>query len=311
MAQQLKSRAAVPQDAPAIAAIYNEGIAERIATFETHPRTAGDIAAWLGSRFPVVVVESHGVVVGFASTSTYRSRDCYAGIAEFSVYVARVARRRGVARLAMTALMKAAERAGFWKLVSRIFVENTASRALMAGLGFREVGVYQRHAQLDGRWRDVVVVERLLGPPHQPRRTPPVEAVATVSNHIAALARFYQLRDRDRVCRRGLTVSECYALEAIVERGGVGITELARHLGLNKSSASRAADRLIGAGLAKDGKAPNGRSRRVVATAKGRTLCATIHGEIQREHRDALGPFDSAALEQCARVLHTIAGRRR
>jgi phosphinothricin acetyltransferase len=63
----------------------------------------------------------------------------------------------------MSALMEAAERAGFWKLLSRVFPENTASRALVRSLGFREVGVYRKHGKLDGVWRDVVIVERLLG----------------------------------------------------------------------------------------------------------------------------------------------------
>jgi phosphinothricin acetyltransferase len=63
----------------------------------------------------------------------------------------------------MRALIEAAERAGFWKLLSRVFVENAASRRLLAGHGFREVGIYERHGQLDGVWRDVVITERLLG----------------------------------------------------------------------------------------------------------------------------------------------------
>lgn len=101
-------------------------------------------------------------VVAFASTSQYRPRECYAGIAECSVYVARHARGRGAGRLALEALIEAVEEAGFWKLLSRIFPENTASRALVRSLGFREVGAYEKHAQLDGVWRDVVIVERLL-----------------------------------------------------------------------------------------------------------------------------------------------------
>lgn len=120
------------------------------------------MAGWLGGRFPVVVVEQDGDVVAFASTSTYRARDCYRGIAEFSVYVDPAFRGLGIGKAAMDALIEAARAAGFWKLVSRIFVENTASRSLMNGLGFREVGVYEKHAQLDGVWRDVVIVERLL-----------------------------------------------------------------------------------------------------------------------------------------------------
>jgi L-amino acid N-acyltransferase YncA len=159
---ELTTRQAGPEDADAIAAIYNQGIEDRIATFETRPRSAQDVAAWFDGRHPAVVVEQGGEVVGFASASTYRPRDCYAGVAEFSVYVARPARGRGVGRLAMQALIRAAEAAGYWKLVSRIFVENTASRALMRSVGFREVGVYEKHGRLDGVWRDVVIVERLI-----------------------------------------------------------------------------------------------------------------------------------------------------
>ena len=156
------TRLATPGDAAAIAAIYNEGIEDRVATFETRPRAAADIQSWFDGRHPVIVVEQGGAVVAFASTSTYRRCDCYAGIAEYSVYVARAARGHGLGRAAMQALLAAAEAAGFWKLVSRIFTENAASRALMLSLGFREVGIYEKHGQLDGVWHDVVIVERLI-----------------------------------------------------------------------------------------------------------------------------------------------------
>jgi phosphinothricin acetyltransferase len=156
------SRRATPGDASAIAAIYNEGIDDRVATFETRHRTPADIEAWFDDAHPVVVVELDGEVVGFASTSTYRPRDCYAGIAEYSVYVARSARGHGVGRTAMLALFDAARTAGYWKLVSRIFPENTSSLKLMKAVGFREVGTYVRHGKLDSEWRDVVIVEKLL-----------------------------------------------------------------------------------------------------------------------------------------------------
>jgi phosphinothricin acetyltransferase len=156
-------RLATVADAGAIARIYNEGIEDRIATFETRPRTARDIEAWFDDRHPIVVAEDSIGVIGFASTSTYRPREAYAGVAEFGVYVARSHRGRGLGRQLMETLAAEAAAQGFWKLVSRVFVENAASRALLAAVGFREVGVYRRHGQLDGAWRDVVIVERLIG----------------------------------------------------------------------------------------------------------------------------------------------------
>lgn len=159
-------RPATPADAASIAAIYNQGIAERIATFETEPRTVAQIAAQLtekGDRFPTIVVECDGRVVAFAGAGPYRSRPCYAGVAEHSVYVDPAARGRGAGRAALEALLETYEARGFWKLVSRIFPENVASLALHERTGFRTVGRYRRHARLDGEWRDCVIVERLLG----------------------------------------------------------------------------------------------------------------------------------------------------
>jgi L-amino acid N-acyltransferase YncA len=155
-------RLATPDDAPAMATIYNQGIEDRVATFETRLRMPQEIEQWFDGIHPIVVLETDGQVIAFASTSVYRPRPCYAGIAEFSVYVERAWRGRGAGRRALEGLMQEAEKAGFWKLVSRVFVENAASRALLLTLGFREVGVYEKHAQLDGAWRDVVIVERLL-----------------------------------------------------------------------------------------------------------------------------------------------------
>ena len=160
---KLQGRPAKPSDVAAITRIYNQGIADGTATFETRLREDDDVMAWFGRRFPIIVVEAEGDVVAFASTSEYRPRECYAGIAEFSVYVDREHRGRGAGRVAMETLSEAARRAGFWKLVSRVFVENLASRALLSDLGFREVGIYERHARLGDEWKDVVIVERLLG----------------------------------------------------------------------------------------------------------------------------------------------------
>lgn len=159
----LTTRPATVDDAAAIAAIYNEGIADRIATFETRLRTTDDIRGWFTGRHPIIVVaDHHARVIAFAATFPYRQRACYAGIAETSVYVARSARAQGAGRIVLQALIDAARNAGFWKLLSRIFPENQASRALVRSVGFREVGIYERHGQLDGKWRDVVIVEYVI-----------------------------------------------------------------------------------------------------------------------------------------------------
>ncbi|HEX4951361.1 MAG TPA: arsinothricin resistance N-acetyltransferase ArsN1 family A [Blastocatellia bacterium] len=158
----MQTRIATTDDAAAMARIYNDGIGDRIATFETKLRTEDDVRAWFDGVHPIVVVEEEGQVIAFVSTSTYRPRECYNGIAEFSVYVARETRGRGAGKLALTKLIEVAAQAGFWKLVSRIFPENQTSLKLVRSLGFREVGVYEKHGQLDGVWRDVVIVEKLL-----------------------------------------------------------------------------------------------------------------------------------------------------
>jgi phosphinothricin acetyltransferase len=159
-------RAATADDAEAMAGIYTEGIEDRLATFETEPRTPSEVREWFGSGRMLfgVVAESGSAVVAWASAGPYRQgRAWYGGVAEFSVYVARAARGLGAGRAALAGLIREAERRGLWKLVSRIFPENLASLALCRSLGFREVGVYRRHGRLDGAWRDCVIVERLLG----------------------------------------------------------------------------------------------------------------------------------------------------
>jgi L-amino acid N-acyltransferase YncA len=157
----VKARPARRDDLVAIARIYNEGIEGHV-TFETEPRSAADVEPWLDR--PIVVVEDGGEVVGWARVSAYRpERPAYDGVGEFGVYVAGSHRGRGVGRTAMEALRHECEARGYWKLLSRIFTENEPSLALCRKLGFREVGVYRRHARLHGEWRDCVVVEKLIG----------------------------------------------------------------------------------------------------------------------------------------------------
>jgi phosphinothricin acetyltransferase len=161
-----QTRLAGPGDAAAIARIYNHGIEDGIATFQNEPRTVADMEHMLeqrAERFPTVVVERDGQIVAWASAGTYRATAWYEPILEHSVYVDRDQRGTGVGSIALNALIDEAERLGFLKLVSRIFVENAASRALHLKCGFREVGIYRRHGRLNGVWHDCVIVERLLG----------------------------------------------------------------------------------------------------------------------------------------------------
>jgi len=163
-------RPAEVADAAAVAEIYNQGILERAATFETEPRSPAELAQRIGEdpkRFPIVVAEDGARLLGWASIGPYRPRACYAGVGEFSVYIDRTARGRGVGRALLAALIAEARQRGYWKLLSRIFTFNTASLALCRSLGFREVGTYEKHGCLEGRWLDVVIVERLI-PENQP-----------------------------------------------------------------------------------------------------------------------------------------------
>jgi phosphinothricin acetyltransferase len=157
-------RAATPADAQAVAAIYNEGIATRLATFETEPRTAGEIESWLAAdeRLPVLVAEEQDGVLGWARITAYSERPVYAGVGEVSVYVTERARGRGLGRGLLEALQQRAVELGYWKLVGKLFTANAASAGMVRSCGWREVGMHHRHSRLDGEWRDVLVVERVL-----------------------------------------------------------------------------------------------------------------------------------------------------
>jgi L-amino acid N-acyltransferase YncA len=159
----LAARPARRDDAAAVTEIYNQGIEDRIATFETEPRSVPDIMPWFDHAHGFVsVIEPSGDVVGYAVAHSYSDRCCYRGIGEFSVYVRRSHRGRGVGQIAMAALIDAARADGLWKLMSRIFPENRASLGLMARMGFKEIGTHQKHGKLEGVWKDCVIVELLI-----------------------------------------------------------------------------------------------------------------------------------------------------
>jgi L-amino acid N-acyltransferase YncA len=156
------ARRGVRTDAPSIAEIYNQGIEDRVATFEVLPRSVNDVLEWFDKGYIVTVAEQEGRIVAFAAAFPYSTRECYSGVAEFSVYVERAMRGKGAGKVTMDFLIGESASEGLWKLVSRVFPENASSRRLLKSLGFREVGTYLKHARLDGVWKDTVIVELLI-----------------------------------------------------------------------------------------------------------------------------------------------------
>ena len=149
----------MPDDWPAVRAIYLEGIVTGNATFET---AAPEWEKWDAAHIPScrLVARANGEVLGWAALSAVSSRCVYAGVAEVSVYIAGSARGRGIGLQLMSALVAASEHAGIWTLQAGIFPENQASVRLHERCGFRIVGRRERLGQLKGTWRDVVLMER-------------------------------------------------------------------------------------------------------------------------------------------------------
>jgi len=152
-------RALEPGDWSAVRRIYGEGIATGLATFETTvPSRATLDAKWLpGHRW---VAEVDGEVVGWTAAAPTSTRDCYAGVAETSVYVAGTHRGRGVGKALLHKQVTAADADGIWTLQSSIFTRNRTSIALHHRAGYRTVGIRERIAQVDGTWHDTVLIER-------------------------------------------------------------------------------------------------------------------------------------------------------
>lgn len=178
-------RRATEADVPAITRIYNQGIEDRVATLETQLRTEEERFRWLrgrSDRHPVFVAEvetcgqagskatpdaggdggSELQVVGWASLNQFNPRDAYRHVADFSLYVDRAWRGRGVGRFLLGGLIEAARQIGFHKMVLSAFPWNEAGMALYRRMGFREVGIYKEMGRLDGRWVDTVLMEKLL-----------------------------------------------------------------------------------------------------------------------------------------------------
>ena len=161
-------RSATAADLDAIGRIYNEGIEDRVATLDEDPKTAGDMASWWSShqgRFAVLVAEdASGEITGWASLNPYSNRCAYAGVADLSIYVARAARGSGVGSVLLRALEKTAKAHDFRKIVLFTFTFNAGGQGLYRKLGYREVGVFHEMGKLDGKFVDVMAMEKTLVP---------------------------------------------------------------------------------------------------------------------------------------------------
>lgn len=162
---ELTVRPACESDAEAIARIYNQGIEDRVATLETELRTPEERRRWMaarGPRHPVIVAEAADTVVGWASLNQFNPRPAYEHVADFSVYVDRDWRGKGVGRRLLEALIELAREIGYHKMVLSAFPFNQAGVALYERLGFRAVGIYKEQGLLDGKWTDTIIMEKLL-----------------------------------------------------------------------------------------------------------------------------------------------------
>jgi L-amino acid N-acyltransferase YncA len=158
-------RAATAADVEAICRIHNQGISDRIATLDTHQRTTDETRIWLHgrtTRHPVLVADLDGTVVGWASLNRFNPRPAYDAVADFSVYVERGMRAKGIGRQLLDRLIERARAIGFHKMVLAAMAHNDAGVGLYTRAGFSRVGIYREHGQLDGRWVDVVIMEKLL-----------------------------------------------------------------------------------------------------------------------------------------------------
>jgi phosphinothricin acetyltransferase len=181
-------RLATADDAAAICRIYNQGIEDRVATLETELRSPEERRTWLTSRsprHPVIVAETSADAhpsgrgeareparsinarepaspVGWGSLNLYNAREAYRFVADFSIYVDRAWRGKGVGGVMLTRLVELARDHGFHKMVLSAFPTNTGGMALYAKHGFRTVGIYKEQGLLDGRWVDTIVMEKLL-----------------------------------------------------------------------------------------------------------------------------------------------------
>jgi phosphinothricin acetyltransferase len=161
----LQVRVAETRDANDIARIYLQATQDHLATFENFLVTPEERIRWLTEhtgKYPLLVAELNGRVLGWASLSAYQVRPRIEGIAELLIFIDRDYRRHGVGRELMRSIQSAARGEGHIKLIGRFVAHNDAGRTLCRMTGWREVGTHEKHTFLDGRWHDVIVVEFLI-----------------------------------------------------------------------------------------------------------------------------------------------------
>jgi len=161
----LNIRPARVEDAKEIARIYNQGVQDRAATFENSYVTPEERYLWIISRpdqYPVLVAEVKHTMMGWASLTPYSPRACYKGIAELSIYIERSLRGHGVAQELMKSMQNAARERGFYKLMGRLMADNEPARKLCQLMGWKEVGVHEKHGKLGNEWHDLLLVEHIL-----------------------------------------------------------------------------------------------------------------------------------------------------
>ena len=179
--EAMSVRFATLDDAPAICTIYNQGIDDRVATLETELRDADERRRWLcsrGTRYPVLVAEARGQIIGWSSLNSFNPRRAYDHVADISVYVERSWRGRGAGRVLLERLIELGRGLHFHKLVLACFPTNKAGVALYERMGFAAVGIYREQGLLDGRWVDVLVMERLFEQTAEKDPSAPMSACA-------------------------------------------------------------------------------------------------------------------------------------
>lgn len=163
---RMRIREATGEDAPAITRIYNQGIEDRSATLETQLRSSEERAAWLAARGPrhpvLVALDSAETVVGWGSLNAFNPRPVYDHVVDFSIYVEREQRGRGIGDALLSALEDRARELGYHKMVLAAFPTNAPGMRLYERHGFHTVGTYHEQGLLDGRWVDVILMEKLL-----------------------------------------------------------------------------------------------------------------------------------------------------